>query len=145
MDTVRRGDTGEGVWELQQGLKVLGIFQGGVNGKFGKKTEAAVMLFQRADGLVADGVVGPKTWGRLLEKTAAPVKPAGRAVYRYLGSNGGNGDRQTVIEDETALWCARMCVGEDTAARQRDVGPLPVVRADVRGRGGQAVHGEQGG
>jgi peptidoglycan hydrolase-like protein with peptidoglycan-binding domain len=37
------------------------------DGAFGQKTEGAVKTFQRDKGLVADGVVGPKTWERLLK------------------------------------------------------------------------------
>jgi len=33
-----------------------------VNGDFAPRTEAAVQRFQRANGLVPDGIVGPKTW-----------------------------------------------------------------------------------
>lgn len=35
-------------------------------GTFADRTRAAVVAFQRAQGLVADGFVGPVTWGRLL-------------------------------------------------------------------------------
>lgn len=34
-------------------------------GPFGPKTHAAVVAFQRKNGLTADGIVGPITWGKL--------------------------------------------------------------------------------
>jgi N-acetylmuramoyl-L-alanine amidase-like protein/putative peptidoglycan binding protein len=57
--TVRRGDNGELVKEIQRkvGVNPDGIFGGG--------TEAAVRAFQGARGLVPDGIVGPKTWRAL--------------------------------------------------------------------------------
>ena len=39
---------------------------GNVDGDFGVKTKAAVMAFQKAKGLVVDGIVGTKTWSKLL-------------------------------------------------------------------------------
>jgi peptidoglycan hydrolase-like protein with peptidoglycan-binding domain len=35
------------------------------DGIYGPRTEAAVKYFQRANGLVADGIVGQKTWAAL--------------------------------------------------------------------------------
>ena len=40
---------------------------GPVDGVFGDTTENAVMLFQQANGLDVDGVVGPNTWSKLCE------------------------------------------------------------------------------
>ena len=39
---------------------------GKVDGIFGTKTVAAVRQFQQAKGLTVDGVVGKKTWEKLL-------------------------------------------------------------------------------
>lgn len=39
---------------------------GGVDGEFGSGTEKAVRAYQRSNGLDADGIVGPKTWAKLL-------------------------------------------------------------------------------
>jgi hypothetical protein len=59
--TLRRGDTGEFVRQLQT---KLGVPPDAV-ATFGPQTEAAVRAFQRQHGLVPDGIVGPKTWDLL--------------------------------------------------------------------------------
>lgn len=51
---------------LQERLNALGYNCGAVDGINGVKTQAAIKAFQRAHGLVADGIVGPKTWSKLL-------------------------------------------------------------------------------
>lgn len=56
----------EVVKRIQRALTEQGIDAGGVDGKYGPKTTAAVAAFQRIKGLVVDGQVGPKT-ARALE------------------------------------------------------------------------------
>ena len=65
--TLKRGDKGEDVKELQKELINLGypLPRYGADGDFGKETEAAVKAFQGDNGLKADGVVGEKTWTAL--------------------------------------------------------------------------------
>jgi peptidoglycan hydrolase-like protein with peptidoglycan-binding domain len=60
--SVRRGDCGQGVSQLQEQLNYkLGISLA-VDGIFGPGTETAVRDFQSSVGLTADGIVGPMTW-----------------------------------------------------------------------------------
>lgn len=51
---------------LQERLNVLGYNCGTADGINGTKTQAAIKAFQKAHGLVADGIVGVKTWSKLL-------------------------------------------------------------------------------
>ena len=65
MPTLKRGDTGASVKELQRRLNDMGYNCGAVDGKFGSKTETAVKALQEASGLTPDGVVGKYTWQAL--------------------------------------------------------------------------------
>ena len=57
--TIRVGARGPHVIFLQQKLRVA------ADGVFGTGTRNAVIAFQRSKGLIADGVVGPRTWAAL--------------------------------------------------------------------------------
>ena len=63
---LRKGSTGSAVKKLQILLNGLGYSCGTVDGDFGGKTRAAVVAYQKAQGLAQDGVVGAATWGRLI-------------------------------------------------------------------------------
>ena len=65
--TLRRGSKGEFVTLLQSMLVNRGydIGKAGVDGDFGRSTQAAVVQFQRDNCLVMDGIVGPITWAEL--------------------------------------------------------------------------------
>lgn len=60
VQVLRKGDSGDSVKALQI---LLGV---SADGLFGGKTHAAVVAFQRANKLEADGVCGEKTWNKLL-------------------------------------------------------------------------------
>ena len=66
MPMVAMGDSGDAVTTLQTELNAQGYACGEVDGVFGQNTLNAVMAFQTAKGLTADGVVGAQTWGALL-------------------------------------------------------------------------------
>ena len=62
METLFLGSTGPNVKLVQSLLNKIGYNAGPVDGDFGQQTKNAVTAFQRNNGLVADGVVGPSTW-----------------------------------------------------------------------------------
>ena len=75
--TMKRGDRGWDIAALQFLLKVRGYPQGGLDGGFGKNTDAAVRAFQEAGGLTVDGVAGSQTLAALRQvptSTADPVQ-----------------------------------------------------------------------
>ncbi len=55
---------------VQQQLYDVGCHPGAVDGKFGAQTDAAILAFQRADGLPADGEYGPETESALKKAVA---------------------------------------------------------------------------
>jgi peptidoglycan hydrolase-like protein with peptidoglycan-binding domain len=65
---LKPGDTGAQVKNLQRSLASLGYPPGKIDGVYGPKTTDAVKSFQKAEGLVEDGVVGPKTLAALQAK-----------------------------------------------------------------------------
>ena len=69
MTLIRRGDRGEAVRDVQHRLlgEGLRIEPDELDGTFGSSTEGAVGEFQRRRGLPPDGIVGPDTWGQLVE------------------------------------------------------------------------------
>lgn len=72
MPVLREGDSGPEVQALQQKLKAKGFDPGTLDGSFGPGTEAAVLAFQKSEGLVADGIVGNETAAAL---TLASIPP----------------------------------------------------------------------
>jgi GH24 family phage-related lysozyme (muramidase) len=83
---------GKDVLEAQQSLSRKG-FPLVVDSIFGPATAQAVTAFQRRNGLIADGIVGPKTWDLLLDRvlflsTPYLVGDDVQAVQRALQRNG---------------------------------------------------------
>ena len=72
---IKYGAEGDAVERLQTRLKELGYFDGTVGGNFGTITRAAVMAFQAAANLTADGIVGGDTWAALYASNA-PAAPS---------------------------------------------------------------------
>lgn len=77
---LRLGIKGDRVRELQEALNKLGFDAETPDGRFGVSTQRAVMDFQKAKGLKADGMAGPETLKAILGSaataSAAPAAPA---------------------------------------------------------------------
>lgn len=73
---------------VQQALAARGFSPGNIDGLWGSRTEAAVRAFQQAHGLVADGIVGPRT----------------REALGLAGAAGGPALSADAIDDIAVPW-----------------------------------------
>lgn len=76
--TLRIGVVSDAVRELQNRLITLGYLSGSADGNFGTQTNLALIAFQKANGLKADGVAGQQTLSKLNSASvvgAATSKP----------------------------------------------------------------------
>ena len=94
---IMKGYTGDDVKWLQSRLAIP------ADGIFGPATEAAVRAFQKANGLVADGIVGPKTWDFGINGTKPVEAPTtDEKIYVYtmygLGVAIWSGGMETVLD-----------------------------------------------
>jgi hypothetical protein len=62
---LKPGDSGAAVKKLQRALLRAGFGPGAIDGKYGQGTTQAVMRFQQAHALTADGIAGTKTLAAL--------------------------------------------------------------------------------
>ena len=76
----KMGSTGSEVRQIQTKLKNWGYFNDKIDGIYGSKTRAAVIWFQKKNGLTADGIAGPAT-----------LKAMGIFTQSSSGSSGGSG------------------------------------------------------
>lgn len=89
----REGDNSIGVWSMQKALTARGVAVS-ADGDFGPGTKAAVIAWQKAQGLTADGIAGPMTQRSLVQKTVdardvkTPMVPA-KLLYGFAEGEGG--------------------------------------------------------
>ncbi|QGQ48039.1 peptidoglycan-binding domain-containing protein [Metabacillus sediminilitoris] len=87
------GDSGEQVKKVQRQLnsKRFGLPRYGSDGVFGEETEKAVRAFQKQQGILVDGIVGPVTLQKLGINSNDSVKEFGYPGYIIKkGSTGSN-------------------------------------------------------
>jgi peptidoglycan L-alanyl-D-glutamate endopeptidase CwlK len=65
MEILQESSNGPDVVRLQTELRNRGFSPGAIDGQFGPGTEAAVLAFQKSEGLLADGKAGPRTLAAL--------------------------------------------------------------------------------
>ena len=105
METLRHGDKGEDVKKLQKLLQITS------DGIFGSGTEYSVMKFQGQNGLETDGIVGLKTWGKLVKKDDS-AESSSKYLWLFDNGHGGiidgiyqtSGKRSPEWEDGTQLF-----------------------------------------
>jgi N-acetylmuramoyl-L-alanine amidase len=128
---IRAGDVGSDVRDVQDRLLALGapIASEELERGFGPSTEAAVRWFQAERRLPVDGLVGPDTWGQLVEAGYALGDRAlylrypfirgddVRALQRRLNALGFDAGREDGIlgrETDAAIRDFQRNVGQDT-------------------------------
>ena len=96
--SLREGDSGNAIREMQQALKRLGYYTGTVDGKYGTSTSDAVRAFQIENGLTpVDGVAGAKTLERLYSGEA--VSASASDVDYDTARPGDRGELVVEIQD----------------------------------------------
>ncbi len=78
---LQKGDTGEKVADLQARLIELGYLAGDADGIFDEDTEAALMTFQRYNGLLATGIADRITLEAVFSENAEKKKTAEKGLY----------------------------------------------------------------
>ena len=99
--TLRQGDVSNSVRAMQEKLIALGYLSGSADGNFGPKTYRAVVAFQRANALDADGIAGRQTLAALNSAgisnggTSGPA--AGAPSVTVAPGNNGSGNTGTTV------------------------------------------------
>ena len=132
------------VREIQQALQQAGFDPGPIDGVWGRLCVAAARRFQAANGLVADGVVGPRTLARLFANQPAQAASAPPPVWyaealRLLGVREvtGRGNNPVIMDwaddldihyaGDDVPWCGLFvahCVGSTLPDEPLPANPL---------------------
>ncbi len=94
---LQRGDSGSQVTALQENLSAAGYYDGPVTGFFGSLTEDAVIRFQQANRLSADGIVRSDT--EIALQRQAGRLPTQTSNFPQTGRTLQRGDSGADVED----------------------------------------------
>ena len=101
---LKRGSTGSEVRTMQQKLKNWGYYSGSADGIFGSGTESAVKLFQRTNGLTADGIVGSATAAALGMTLAGGTSSGGGSTSSGVLKRGSSGADVKTMQQKLKNW-----------------------------------------
>ena len=83
---------GEDIKAVQNKLNSLGYNCGTADGYYGNATKSAVISFQSAKGLTADGEVGPATWNALFSSSSTSTGSSYTRLLKKVFIDAGHGD-----------------------------------------------------
>ena len=136
-ETLERGSEGDAVRTLQRRLKALGYLSGSVDGSYGVATEAAVIAFQQANGLTADGKAGTATLNRIYSDTA--VKSTGTRANTSTVINTGSGRETGDIASTGYVTLQMGSEGEQVRRLQQQLKDLGYYSGSVDGKFGEGT------
>ena len=90
---LKKGDRGNSVKYVQQGLRMLCINPNGTDGIFGAGTENAVKKFQTNSGISATGIVDDTTWNAMKNRIIPIQQALISAGYNIGAADGVAGDK----------------------------------------------------
>ncbi|MEG0126085.1 MAG: peptidoglycan-binding domain-containing protein, partial [Clostridia bacterium] len=116
--TLEFGARGSDVLKLQKSLLTLGYDPNGTDGKFGRGTETAVMNYQKAKNLTADGKAGNLTLTTLYAELAGSGSSGGSDASGGSGGAGSTNPNTLKYGDSgprvSELQTALLKLGHDT-------------------------------
>ncbi len=118
--TIPYGEQSDAVRKMQTSLKSKGYYKGMVDGKFGPATKSAVIKFQQAVGITADGKPGNKTLTALYEGRSA-INKADNTQQKQL----------TKVTNPRSLYYG--CTGSRVRTLQRALKAAGVYKGSIDG------------
>ena len=134
-ETLEMGSEGSAVRSMQERLKKLGYLSGAVDGSFGTATQAAVIAFQKANGLTADGKAGSATLNKLYSDTAS--RSSGGAAK--IDTSGAGGRDTTDISSTGYVTLKEGDEGNGVKTLQSRLKDLGYYTGSVDGKFGQGT------
>ena len=96
--TLRPGDEGSAITDMQRRLHELGYYDGKINGIYSSLTSDAVRAFQSNNGLKVDGVAGKDTLKKMFSSSAKSASSSSDKTYEKL-KRGDSGNAVVEVQE----------------------------------------------